>query len=55
MSFPLGFLKEKYSLQEAQEDIYCIAATAKKITILIILLLLQKGYGTFSYKLRHAS
>lgn len=34
MSFPLGFFKEKYSSQGAQEDIYCIAATAKKLLFL---------------------
>lgn len=34
MSFPLGFFKEKYSPQETQEDIYCIAATAKKLLFL---------------------
>lgn len=34
MSFPLGFFKEKYSPQGAQEDIYCIAATAKKLLFL---------------------
>lgn len=34
MSFPLCFFKEKYSPQEAQEDIYCIAATAKKLLFL---------------------
>lgn len=34
MSFPLAFFKEKYSPQGVQEDIYCIAAIAKKLLFL---------------------
>jgi len=34
ISYPLGFFKEKYSTQKAQEDIYCIAATAKILLFL---------------------
>lgn len=46
--FPSGLFKEKYSPQEAQEDIYCIAATAKKLLFLSYCCFYRKGAALLS-------
>lgn len=48
VSFPLGFFKEKYSPQAAQEHIYCIAATAKKLLFLPSCCFYRQGMALLS-------
>lgn len=46
--FPSGLFKEKYSPQEAQEDIYCVAATAKKLLFVSHCCFYRKGTALLS-------